>query len=297
MATFVLAHLSDPHLGPLPRARVYELFGKRATGFFNWQRKRRLVHREEVLAAIVADLKAQSPNLIAVTGDLVNLSLAGEYAPARAWLEALDPPQGVTLVPGNHDAYVRRVADHPQLHWGDYMRGDGSAAVEFPFLRRRGPLALIGLSSAVPSAPFLATGRLGAEQLRRLPRLLDQARDDGLFRVVMVHHPPVSKNRFKRLTDGPAFRAVLAQHGAELVIHGHDHAHSVVWLEVVHGRIPAVGVPSASEAPPGKHDPAGYNLYNVDGSPGAWRCELVARGLTRDGDKVVEKNRMLLAGG
>jgi 3',5'-cyclic AMP phosphodiesterase CpdA len=297
MATFVLAHLSDPHLGPLPRARVYELFGKRATGFFNWQRKRRLVHREEVLAAIVADLKAQSPNHIAVTGDLVNLSLAGEYAPARAWLEALDPPQGVTLVPGNHDAYVRRVADHPQLHWGDYMRGDGSAAVEFPFLRRRGPLALIGLSSAVPSAPFLATGRLGAEQLRRLPRLLDQARDDGLFRVVMVHHPPVSKNRFKRLTDGPAFRAVLAQHGAELVIHGHDHAHSVVWLEAVHGRIPAVGVPSASEAPPGKHDPAGYNLYNVDGSPGAWRCELVARGLTRDGDKVVEKNRMLLAGG
>jgi 3',5'-cyclic AMP phosphodiesterase CpdA len=297
MATFVLAHLSDPHLGPLPRARVYELFGKRATGFFNWQRKRRLVHREEVLAAIVADLKAQSPNHIAVTGDLVNLSLAGEYAPARAWLEALDPPQGVTLVPGNHDAYVRRVADHPQLHWGDYMRGDGSTAVEFPFLRRRGPLALIGLSSAVPSAPFLATGRLGAEQLRRLPRLLDQTRDDGLFRVVMVHHPPVSKNRFKRLTDGPAFRAVLAQHGAELVIHGHDHAHSAVWLEAVHGRIPAVGVPSASEAPPGKHDPAGYNLYNVDGSPGAWRCELVARGLTRDGDKVVEKNRMLLAGG
>jgi 3',5'-cyclic AMP phosphodiesterase CpdA len=296
MATFVLAHLSDPHLGPLPRARVYDLFGKRATGFFNWQRKRRLVHREEVLAAIVADLKAQSPNHIAVTGDLVNLSLAGEYAPARAWLEALDPPQGVTLVPGNHDAYVRRVADHPQLHWGDYMRGDGSTAVEFPFLRRRGPVVLIGLSSAVPSAPFMATGRLGVEQLRRLPRLLDQARDDGLFRVVMVHHPAISKNRFKRLTDGPAFRAVLAQHGAELVIHGHDHAHSVVWLEGVHGRIPAVGVPSASEAPPGKHDPAGYNLYNVDGSPGAWWCELVARGLTPDGDKVVEKNRMLLAG-
>ena len=296
MATFVLAHLSDPHLGPLPRARVYELVGKRATGFFNWQRKRRLVHREDVLAAIVADLKAQSPNHIAVTGDLLNLSLAGEYPPACAWLEALDPPRDVTLVPGNHDAYVRRVADHPQLHWGDYMRGDGSTAVEFPFLRRRGPLALIGLSSAVPSAPFMATGRLGAEQLRRLPRLLAQARDEGLFRVVMVHHPPISKNRFKRLTDGPAFRAVLAQHGAELFIHGHDHAHSVLWLEGVHGRIPAVGVPSASEAPPGKHAPAGYNLYNVDGSPGAWRCELVARGLTPDGDKVVEKNRMLLAG-
>ena len=331
MATFVLAHLSDPHLGPLPKPHLFELAGKRATGFFNWQRRRRLVHREEVLAALVADLKAQAPDHIAVTGDLVNISLAGEYAPARAWLEALGPPQDVTLVPGNHDAYVRRVADYPQLHWGDYMRRDeavtrhpevrGSEASEprraattapsfeaglrpapqddgrgFPFLRRRGPLALIGLSSAVPSAPFMATGRLGAEQLRRLPALLDRSREEGLFRVAMVHHPPVSKNRFKRLMDGPAFRAVLAQHGAELVIHGHDHAHSVVWLEGVRGRIPTVGVPSASEAPPGKHDPAGYNLYNVDGSAGAWRCELVARGLTPDGDKIVEKNRMLLAG-
>jgi len=192
---------------------------------------------------------------------------------------------------------VRRVADYPQLHWGDYMRRDEATETPgFPYLRTRGPLALIGLSSAVPSAPFMATGRLGAEQLRRLPALLDRSREEGLFRVVMVHHPPVSKNRFKRLMDGPAFRAVLAQHGAELVIHGHDHAHSVVWLEGVRGRIPTVGVPSASEAPPGKHDPAGYNLYNVDGSAGAWQCELVARGLTPDGDKIVEKNRMLLAG-
>jgi 3',5'-cyclic AMP phosphodiesterase CpdA len=298
MAIFVLAHLSDPHLGPLPRARLHELAGKRATGFFNWQRKRRLVHREEVLAAVVADLKAQVPDHIAVTGDLLNLSLAGEYAPARAWLEALGPPQDVTFVPGNHDAYVRRVADHPQLHWGLYMRADNAAETPgFPYLRRRGPVALIGLSSAVPSAPFMATGRLGSEQLRRLPAVLDQCREEGLFRVIMVHHPPVSKNRFKRLTDGPAFRAVLAQHGAELVIHGHDHAHSVIWLEGARGRIPAVGVPSASEAPPGKHAPAGYNLYRIDGSPGTWRCELIARGLTRDGGQVVEKNRMQLAGG
>ena len=297
MATFVLAHLSDPHLGPLPKPHLFELAGKRATGFFNWQRSRRLVHREEVLAAVVADLKAQAPDHIAVTGDLVNISLAGEYAAARAWLEALGPPQDVSLVPGNHDAYVRRVADYPQLHWGDYMRRDEATETPgFPYLRTRGPLALIGLSSAVPSAPFMATGRLGAEQLRRLPALLDRSREEGLFRVVMVHHPPVSKNRFKRLMDGPAFRAVLAQHGAELVIHGHDHAHSVVWLEGVRGRIPTVGVPSVSEASPGKHDPAGYNLYNVDGSAGAWRCELVARGLTPDGDKIVEKNRMLLAG-
>jgi 3',5'-cyclic AMP phosphodiesterase CpdA len=121
---FVLAHLSDPHLGPLPRPRLTELLGKRATGYLNWRRKRQYVHRSAVLARIVADLKAQKPDHIAVTGDLVNISLAGEYAPARAWLEALGPPGDVTLVPGNHDVYVRKAATAPAIHWCDYMRGD-----------------------------------------------------------------------------------------------------------------------------------------------------------------------------
>src|SRR5947209_8660166 len=106
-AMFVLAHLSDPHLAPLPQPRWPELFGKRVTGFANWHRKRYRVHRSDVLARVVSDLKSQAPNHIAVTGDLVNISLAGEYAPARRWLDALGSTRDVTLVPGNHDIYVR----------------------------------------------------------------------------------------------------------------------------------------------------------------------------------------------
>ena len=34
-------------------------------------------------------------------------------------------------MPGNHDAYVRRVAGHAAQHWGDFMRGDDGA--DFPF--------------------------------------------------------------------------------------------------------------------------------------------------------------------
>jgi 3',5'-cyclic AMP phosphodiesterase CpdA len=299
MTTFVLAHLSDPHLGPLPKPRLYELAGKRATGFLNWRRRRHLIHRSDVLARIVDDLKAQAPDHIAVTGDLLNLSLASEYAPARAWLEMLGQPRDVTFVPGNHDTYVRSAARQPQAHWGDYMRGDDAAtAPAFPFLRRRAPVALIGLSSAVPTAPLMATGRLGGDQLRPLATVLDRAGGEGLFRVVLIHHPPVGKpgDRMKRLTDSAAFRDVLAQHGAELVIHGHDHAHSVAWIDGMHGRVPAVGVPSASEAPPGEHDPAGYNLYRIGGQAGAWRCEMVARGLATDGNSVVERHRIMLAG-
>ncbi len=86
---FVLAHLSDPHLAPLPKPRWPELVGKRVTGYLNWRRRRQLIHRADVLARIIADLKSQWPDHIAVTGDLVNIALAGEYAPARGWLESL----------------------------------------------------------------------------------------------------------------------------------------------------------------------------------------------------------------
>ncbi|HEY6995179.1 MAG TPA: metallophosphoesterase [Xanthobacteraceae bacterium] len=297
---FILAHLSDPHLGPLPVPRLRELLGKRATGFFNWRRRRHLIHRGDVLARIVADLKAQTADHVAVTGDLVNISLAGEYAPARAWLAALGPPQDVTLVPGNHDVYVRGAAPYPCRYWSDYMRADdddpsaGEAA--FPFVRRRGPLALIGMSSAVPTAPFLATGRLGSAQIDRLAAALDRGAREGRFRVVLIHHPPLSKpaRHFKRLVDGAELRAALALHGAELVLHGHDHEHSLIELAGPQRAIPVMGVPSASAAPPGEHDAAGYNLYRIDGGAGRWRCEAIARGLSPDGGAVVEIKRTML---
>ena len=294
---FLLAHVSDPHLAPLPQVRLSELIGKRVTGFVNWRRKRAAIHQAEVLARIVADLKAQAPDHIAVTGDLVNLALPAEYQPARAWLDALGSPADVTLVPGNHDAYVRGGVAASLLHWGDFMRGDAAAAVAagFPFLRRRGPLALIGVSTSVPSLPLMATGRLGADQLQRLETMLDDCAREGRYRVVLIHHPPTSKRSqfLKRLTDGARLREVLARHGAELVIHGHNHRRQTVWLDGPHGRIPAIGVPSASEAPPGEHDPAGYNLYRIEGQHGAWRCEVTARGLAGDG--VVELDRTVLS--
>jgi 3',5'-cyclic AMP phosphodiesterase CpdA len=294
---FLLAHVSDPHLAPLPTVKLHELAGKRIGGFINWHRNRRRFHLPQVLEAIVADLKAQRPDHIAVTGDLVNLSLAAEFAPARAWLERLGPPERVTLVPGNHDAYVRASARHPELHWREYMSGDVPAPTSFPFVRRRGPLALIGLSTAVPAPPFRATGRLGAEQLSRLAQVLATLRGEGVFRVILIHHPPVSRpqDHHERLLDGAAFLDVLKEQGADLVLHGHEHAHSVRWFDAPGGQVPAIGVPSASGTVGGHDEPAAYNRYEVDGTPGAWRLTMVARGLRADSDGIVELARRQLA--
>jgi len=289
---FVLAHLSDPHLGPLPAPHPFELLSKRGLGFINWLRKRRAIHRPNVLAALVADLKGRAPDHIAVTGDLVNLSLTNEFAPARAWLERLGNPDDVSLVPGNHDAYVRAAVGLALRDWGDYMRGD--TGENFPFVRRRGPLALIGLSTSLPTLPLAATGRLHGDQLARLGEMLQQLDREGAFRVIMIHHPPVAgANYFRRLTDAAALRDVLQKYGAELVLHGHHHEASLAWLPGPQSRIPTVGVPSASGAPGHHDDPAGYNLYEIDGAPGSWRCTMVERGWRGDGLSELSRQPLL----
>jgi 3',5'-cyclic AMP phosphodiesterase CpdA len=299
---FVLAHLSDPHLAPLPAPRIVDLAGKRVLGYLHWRRTRHKIHRIEQVDMLVRDLKAQAPDHIAVTGDLVNIALEAEFAQARAWLDGLGAPHDVTLVPGNHDAYVRPALAAHAIHWHEFMRDDDAtaSALRFPFVRRRGPLALIGLSSAVPTAPFMATGRLGANQIARLDDLLDHFA--GLCRVVLIHHPPRSRHgdRFKRLVDAADLRAVLRRRGAELVLHGHDHIHALNWLEGPHGPIPALGVPSASAvmADGRRTERAAYNLYRIDAGAGAYRCEAVTRGFRADTAHMVEiaRRELKLAG-
>lgn len=275
-----LAHLSDPHLAPLPKPNPFELVSKRGLGYINWLRKRRLIHRADVLDTVITDLKAQAPSHIAVTGDLVNLSLTNEFAPARAFLERLGSPADVSVVPGNHDAYVRPVADFAVRNWGNYMRGDHGET--FPYVRRRGQLAIVGLSTSLPTLPLAATGRLHGDQLPRLKDILPRLKSQGAFRVVLIHHPPTpGANRFRRLNDAALVREVLRECGAELVLHGHHHEASVALLDGPQAPIPVVGVPSASGAPDRAHDePAGYNLFDISGEPSAWRCTLIRRGLS-----------------
>jgi 3',5'-cyclic AMP phosphodiesterase CpdA len=281
MAVFTLAHLSDPHLPPLPRPKLRDLAGKRALGYLNWTRNRRKFHRRDVLDTLVSDLQAQAPDHIAITGDLVNLALEAEFPPARAWLESVGAPDRVTVIPGNHDAYVRVTAHRFAEVLGHYLDGDDAPdrGAAYPFVRRRGPLALISVSSAVPTPPLMATGWLGRAQLDALGRVLAQLSAEQAFRVLLIHHPLRSVSRAKRLTDSSQLRALLRQHGVELILHGHDHVHSTIWIDGPNGTIPAIGVPSASALAHGRYPAAAYNLFSIERNGAAWRCEQTVRGM------------------
>jgi 3',5'-cyclic AMP phosphodiesterase CpdA len=299
---FRLAHLSDIHLGPLPDVAYRDLVSKRITGYVNWHRNRRQFLHDNVIDAIVGDMKAAGPDHIAVTGDLVNLALDIEIDMARQWLELLGNPHDVSVVPGNHDAYVPGAFDKICRAWGGWMTTDGASPPRdreaFPYLRVRENVALIGVTSARATAPFMATGFFREGQRRRLARLLDETERQGLFRVIMIHHPPVraAVPQHKRMFGIGRFQKTVLRHGAELVLHGHSHLSSLYAIAGKAGPVPVVGVAAAGQAYGGSKPAAQYNLLDISGENGNWTLRLTRRGLTGASMPPIELSSMDLIG-
>src|SRR5262245_10823140 len=118
---YTLAHLSDPHIGPLPDSRIGELLNKRILGFLSWTLRRQSLYVTPVLDALARDMTAAAPDHIAVTGDIVNISLPGEFEHATRWLGGLGAPEKVTVIPGNHDAYIALDWAQTIGQWAPYM--------------------------------------------------------------------------------------------------------------------------------------------------------------------------------
>jgi 3',5'-cyclic AMP phosphodiesterase CpdA len=294
-----LAHLSDPHLGPLPDLRWRELASKRVLGYANWRRNRSALLGAETVRAVVDGLHDARPDHVAVTGDLVNLGLPAEIAGARHWLDSLGSPETVTVVPGNHDAYVAGAIAGFRAAWHPYMTGDDAAAtVRYPFVRRRGPVGIVGVSTAIATAPFMATGLIRAAQATALAEALYDLGREGLFRVVLIHHPPVagSTRWHRRLVGARLFRDAIATAGAELVLHGHNHRTHIASLPGPAGPVPVVGVTSASQVPREGRPGASYLLFRIGRSGNRFVCDLAERGLARAGGAVETIREMRLAG-
>ncbi|QJE72473.1 metallophosphoesterase [Aerophototrophica crusticola] len=289
MVAFRFAHLSDPHLPLVPgETKASHLFSKRALGFLSWQRKRRRIHSPAMLARLVEDVRAAAPDHVAVTGDLANIAMAGEFARGRDWLRSLGNAEAVTVIPGNHDTLVPFPWDEGLGLWTPWMAADPGQEGEgpFPAVRVRGPVAFVCLNSGLPTPPLLATGRLGPAQIRAARDRLESLGRQGLFRVVLVHHPVASGviSPRKALSDQQDFRAMLAGVGAELVLHGHAHRSCFSTVPGPSGPIPCLGVPSASSAPSRrradshKDEPARWHLLSVARTAEGWRLTVTARG-------------------
>jgi len=280
-----LAHISDVHLAPLPPVRWTELMNKRITGYLNWRLRRHTSLSGDGLHNLVQHMKQQSPDFVAVTGDLVNLGLEPEANSARNWLQTVGEPDAVCVSPGNHDSYVKSTFEFNNERWGDYMRGETIGPEQFPFVRRVGDAAVISCTSSVPSAPFMAIGRFEQDQADRLGRILKLLGEAGYFRVVLIHHPPNLEARHPRLGlyGAKRFRQVVAEHGAELVLHGHTHKSTIYAIPGKAGDVPVIGVAAAGAAQreDGGEDPARYNLFKIERIGTSWACTMREFGFQR----------------
>jgi len=300
---YLFAHLSDPHLSTLEDVRHRDLMNKRLLGYLSWKSHRREEHRAEVLAALVRDLGQCRPQHTVITGDLTHIGLESEFLEVARWLSSLGPPDRFTVIPGNHDTYVRSPWEQTLAHWLPYLASDAPAVPAgslhddvFPSLRIRDQIAFIGLSSARPSSPFLAVGSLGSRQLQKLNDLLAETGEQGLFRVLLIHHPPLpgTLGWRKRLTDSRALREVLVRRGVELVLHGHAHRATRGWITTISANpAPVIGVPSASAIgqKPGRR--ARYNLYRVSRTEFGWNLEIEARAYSPEIDAFITAGTVL----
>ena len=319
MTAYRLAHVTDPHFrspdlkGALRGTRLHDFVGKRAVGALNVVVNRRRKHKMELLEALGEDLRRERPDHLALTGDLSNVSLEAEWREALRWIEGTGrAPSDVTVIPGNHDAYVPDVVARGtfQTLFGTYQSADvrppdaattaaeapgtagGDGQAMYPFVRLRGPLALVGINSCVPTGDLGAWGRVGQPQLERLEAVLAGGELRGKVRVVLIHHPPVQLKggEERNLKDRAELAAVLERAGAELVVHGHDHRdESATLTGPGGGPIPVIGAGSASYAG-GPETRARYNVYEFEGA----RVTRVTRAHDEASDQFREAARVVL---
>jgi 3',5'-cyclic AMP phosphodiesterase CpdA len=283
-----LAHCSDLHLLSHDGAAWWKLVNKRWIGAANLLTNRSRHYHVAAFEQMVDDLNALGVEHVLCTGDVTNLALEQEFEFARGKFDKLaGGPEHVTVIPGNHDAYVAegiglfaRIFDAyhtPDPGWVSppsarpeaERENDTTYDARWPIVRVRGELALVGVTTSRATAWFTAYGKVGEPQLDKLRRVLADPRLAGKARVVAIHHPPAGKwaaNRIRGLHDHEAFADVLREVGADLVVHGHEHRNIRETLPGPNGTtIPVLGVWSGTYNGDKPGRLGRYRIFDIEG--------------------------------
>jgi 3',5'-cyclic AMP phosphodiesterase CpdA len=267
-----LAHCSDLHLLSHDGAGLMKLANKRWIGAANLLSNRSRHYHVAAFDQMIDDLNAQGIDHVLCTGDVTNLALEQEFAFARGKFDKLaGGPEHVTVIPGNHDAYVAEGLEFFGKYFDEFHRSDPGwewpNGDRWPIVRVRGPVALIGVTTSRATPWFTAYGRVGDAQLARLEQVLADPRLAGKARVVAVHHPPAgraAKSVIRGLRDHAAFADMIGKRGADLIVHGHEHRDMRETLAGPDGMVPVRGVASGTYYHNKPHRTARYRIYEID---------------------------------
>lgn len=154
------------------------------------------------------------PDLVLVTGDLVDEGEEREYAMARVILDELLIPY--LVIPGNHDErenFRRAFADHT------YLPRDGP----IHYCIDDYPVRVIALDSTVPAQHH---GAIDARGLRWLRSSLES--DPHKPTLVMLHHPPFVSgisyiDKYRCFDAGDLEATIASSRNVVAVLCGHVH--------------------------------------------------------------------------
>ncbi|MFQ3360580.1 MAG: metallophosphoesterase family protein [Alphaproteobacteria bacterium] len=297
MLKYTISHISDLHLPIIKTPKYKELFNKRIIGFINWHLNRKNNHNDNIIKDLINDLKKQGSDHLIVSGDLINLSLEDEYINASKILKKISIPENISVVPGNHDSYIKIDFDKSIFHWKDHIGTDTvllnyfkSKKNPFPYLKIRNDIALIGLSSAIPTMPFMCYGKIGKDQLKNLEDILIYLSKKNYFKILILHHPihKIGPFNYKGLLDNNELIKLLDDYNIELLLHGHLHRDSITYLKTKNSIIPCFGTPSSSKINK-KEKQTSYNKYEIYKINDKWNFNAYRRVYRSDTNKFTQE--------
>lgn len=219
----VLAHLSDLHFGRTDNA---------------------------VVEALLADLTAQRPDVVIVSGDLTQRARSYQFAEARAFLDRLPAP--ALVVPGNHDlAPLYRPLNRlfrPRAKFARHLPGHA----EWPVWSDES-LVAVGLDSTRHLR--WKSGKLRSGHLEQVETVLAEA-PASACKVAFLHHPPATA------LSGHPFEA-LADRGIDLVLTGHVHRAHMEIIAGAHQKSCILVQASTACSTRLREDANGYGIIHV----------------------------------